>query len=148
VFTGYDGGSYKDATRLASSAWADRDLVSVQDITGDNVADLLYRTNVSGRLLLRTGKAATSGGGVDLNSLASAAASAGGADGEYAASGWYRSDIRLIRGTPDVNGDKIPDIWALMADGSARFYPGGRSAIGTPTTVIASGSWTYKQALG
>ncbi|MGW7240950.1 hypothetical protein [Streptomyces sp. NPDC054804] len=50
--------------------------------------------------------------------------------------------------TPDVKGDKIPDIWALMADGSARFYPGGRSAIGTPTTVIASGSWTYKQALG
>ncbi|MFG3287212.1 DNRLRE domain-containing protein [Streptomyces sp. NPDC048179] len=148
VFTGYEGGSYKAATRLASSAWADRDLVSVQDVTGDNVADLLYRTNLSGRLLLRTGKAATSGGGVDLSSLASAAASAGGADGEYAASGWYRSDIRLIRGTPDVNGDKIPDIWALMADGSARFYPGGRSAIGTPTTVIASGSWTYKQALG
>jgi hypothetical protein len=148
VFTGYEGGSYKAATRLASSAWADRDLVSVQDITGDNVADLLYRTNVSGRLLLRTGKAAAGGGGVDLNSLASAAASAGGADGEYAASGWYRSDIRLIRGTPDVNGDKIPDIWALMADGSARFYPGGRNAIGTPSTVIASGSWTYKQALG
>ncbi|WP_206780299.1 hypothetical protein, partial [Streptomyces sp. Root369] len=65
-----------------------------------------------------------------------------------AASGWYRTDIRLFRGTPDVNGDKIPDIWALMADGSARFYPGGRSTVGTPSTVIGSGSWTYKQALG
>nr|WSZ17346.1 hypothetical protein OH837_30585 [Streptomyces canus] len=148
VFSGYEGGSYKSASMLASSAWTDRDLVSVQDISGDNVADLLYRTNASGRLLLRTGKAATSGGGVDLNSLASAAASAGGKDGEYAASGWYRTDIRLFRGTPDVNGDKIPDIWALMADGSARFYPGGRSTVGTPSTVIGSGSWTYKQALG
>ncbi|MFJ9346010.1 hypothetical protein [Streptomyces sp. NPDC101237] len=66
MFTGYEGGSYKAATRLASSAWADHDLVSVQDVTGDNVADLLYRTNLSDRLLLRTGKAATSGGGVDL----------------------------------------------------------------------------------
>jgi len=148
VFSGYEGGSYKTAARLASSAWADRDIVSVQDITGDNVADLLYRTNASGRLLLRTGKAVSSGGGVDLNSLASAAASAGGADGEYAASGWYRTDIRLIRGTPDVNGDKIPDIWGLMADGSVRFYTGGRSSVGSPTTVIGSGGWTYKQALG
>ncbi|MEU6138799.1 hypothetical protein ABZ848_00380 [Streptomyces sp. NPDC047081] len=132
----------------ASRAPGDRDLVSVQDVTGDNVADLLYRTDVSGRLLLRTGKAATSGGGVDLNSLGSAAASAGGSDAEYAASGWYRSDVRLMRGTPDVNGDKIPDIWALMADGSVRFYPGGKSSMGAPTTVISTGNWTYKQALG
>ncbi|MFD4601755.1 DNRLRE domain-containing protein [Streptomyces sp. NPDC058464] len=148
VFSGYEGGSYKSAIRLASTAWGDRDLVSVQDISGDGIADLIYRSNASGRLVLRTGKAATSGGGVDLNSLASAAASAGGADSEYVGSGWYRSDVRLIRGTPDANGDRIPDIWALMADGSVRFYPGGRSTLGTPTTVIGSGNWTYKQALG
>ncbi|MGW2704589.1 FG-GAP-like repeat-containing protein [Streptomyces sp. NPDC001340] len=147
VFSGYEGGSYKAATKLASSVWSDRDLVTVQDVNGDGIADLLYRTDASGRLLLRIGKPAQSGG-IDLSSLASAAASANGADGEYAATGWYRSNVRLIRGTPDVNGDKIPDIWALMADGSARFYPGGKSSIGAPTTVISTGSWTHKQALG
>ncbi|WP_405649147.1 FG-GAP-like repeat-containing protein [Streptomyces sp. NBC_00019] len=147
VLSGYEGGSYKAATKLASSAWSERDLVSIQDISGDGVADLLYRTDASGRLLLRTGKPAQ-GGGVDLNSLASAAASATGLDSEYAATGWYRSDVRLMRGTPDVNGDKIPDIWALMSDGSVRFYPGGKTSTGTPTTAISTGGWTYKQALG
>ncbi|MFF2101774.1 hypothetical protein [Streptomyces sp. NPDC058202] len=148
VLSGYKGGSYKSALRLAVSAWADRDLVSVQDFGGDGVADVLYRTDASGRLLLRTGKAAAGGAGVDLTSLASAVASSTGVDAEYAASGWHRADARLIRGTPDVNGDKIPDIWAIQADGSARFYSGGRTVIGTSTTVIAVGNWTYKQALG
>jgi len=45
MFSGHKGGYYKASTRLTSSARADRDVVSIQDITGDNVANLLYRTN-------------------------------------------------------------------------------------------------------
>ncbi len=49
------------------------------DVSGDGAADMVYRTDSSGRLLLRKGIAA-SGGGTDLNSLASAANSSGKAD--------------------------------------------------------------------
>ena len=77
ALTGYHGATVDQAVRLiASSAWTDRDLVTVMDVSGDGVADLVFRSDASGRLLLRKGVAA-SGGGVDLNSLASAANSSG-----------------------------------------------------------------------
>ncbi|KUO11538.1 hypothetical protein AQJ58_13995 [Streptomyces sp. DSM 15324] len=50
---------------MTSSAWTTRDLVTVLDVTGDGVADLVYRSDSSARLLLRTGVAA-SGGGVNI----------------------------------------------------------------------------------
>lgn len=122
AFTGYNGAAYQTVTRLASSAWGDRDLVMVRDISGDGVADLLYRTDASGRLLLRTGiKAGV--GGVDLTSIAAAANSAGGIDKEYGASGWNRSNVKLFAGGGDVNMDKIPDFWAFMADGEFASTP-------------------------
>ncbi|MFJ3231222.1 FG-GAP-like repeat-containing protein [Streptomyces sp. NPDC086787] len=145
-FTGYNGSTFAGVTKLASTAWTDRDLVTAQDISGDGVTDLLYRSDTSGRLLLRLGKPAASGG-VDISSLAAAVDSATGEDGIYGSGGWSRAAIRMIYGTPDANGDKIPDMWALTADGVVRFYPGGRTVHGTPVTVI-SGGWTAKKAFG
>jgi hypothetical protein len=50
---------------------------------------------------------------VSLDSLATAAAaSATGADIEYAASGWGSATVRNMVSTPDVTGDGIADIWA------------------------------------
>jgi hypothetical protein len=149
VLTGYHGAVIDQAIRLSASAWKDRDLVTLQDITGDGVTDLLYRTDVTGRLLLRKGIAA-SGGGVDVNSLASAADSSGGVDIEYAASGWYSSGVPLLIGTPSVSGDSVPDIWAVEADGSVRFYAGGKSALsGSGTEIITANSyWKTRVAIG
>ncbi|MGW1557568.1 DNRLRE domain-containing protein [Streptomyces sp. NPDC002144] len=147
AFTGYNGASYQTATRLASSAWADRDIVMVRDISGDGVADLLYRTDVSGRLLLRTGVKAAAGG-VDLSSIASAADSANGLDDVYGSSGWNRSSVKLFVGGGDVNMDKIPDFWAFMADGGVRFYPGGRTTHAAPVAVIGTGNWATVQTIG
>lgn len=134
---------------MSASAWEDRDLVTAQDITGDGVTDLLYRTDVSGRLLLRKGVAASSGG-VDLDSLASAANSSGGVDIEYGVSGWDSDKIPLLIGTPSVNGDSVPDIWAVRSDGSVRFYAGSKTALsGSGTEIIATADyWKTRIAIG
>ncbi|MET7599953.1 DNRLRE domain-containing protein [Streptomyces sp. NPDC005481] len=149
VFTGYHGATIDQATRLSGSAWTERDIVTAQDISGDGVTDLVYRTDISSRLLLRKGIAA-SGGGVSLTSLGSAANSSGGVDTEYGASGWSRAGIPLLIGTPDVNGDNIPDVWTVHANGSVRFYAGGRTALsGSGTEIIAPASyWKTRIAIG
>ncbi|MFJ2647063.1 DNRLRE domain-containing protein [Streptomyces sp. NPDC087420] len=146
AFVGYNGATVEQALQLSSSPWTNRDIVTAQDITGDGATDLVYRSEDSGRLLLRTGKKAT-GGGVDLNSLASAANSAGGVDTAYGTSGWGSDNIRLLFGTPDANSDLIPDIWALKADGTTRFYAGSRTALSGSGTQIGSG-WQNKMAIG
>lgn len=54
-------------------------IVSAGDATGDGKTDLVYRTDVSARLLLRTGIKDPTTGGVKLDSLAAAVNSEGGA---------------------------------------------------------------------
>ncbi|GHA88334.1 hypothetical protein GCM10010305_34940 [Streptomyces termitum] len=148
AFSGYTGGSFKEARMLAATGWDNRDIVTVADITGDGVADLLARTEETGRgLVLRHGKAAA-GGGVDLNSLATAAASGTGREEVYGTGGWNRASMAMVMGAPDANGDSIPDLWAVSAtDGYIRFYPGGRTSHGTPT-VVGTGGWNLLLALG
>ena len=91
-----------------------------------------------------------SGGGVDVNSLASAANSSGGADIEYGASGWSSSGVPFLYGTPDANKDGIPDIWAVRSDGSVRFHPGGRTIVNaTGTEVVGANTyWPKRLAVG
>ncbi|WP_308409622.1 DNRLRE domain-containing protein [Streptomyces sp. A3M-1-3] len=152
VLVGYNGASIEQAVQLSSSPWTERDIVTVQDITGDGVTDLVYRTDVNGRLLLRTGKKAASGTGTDLNSLAAAVNSAGGVDTEYGVSGWGSTNLRILFGTPDANGDGIPDIWTLRQDGAVRIYAGSRTALSGSGTEIVSNSdgvgWKSKMTIG
>ncbi|MFH9662870.1 DNRLRE domain-containing protein [Streptomyces sp. NPDC017248] len=141
AFTGYHGATVDQVVRLSPSAWKDRDIVMAMDISGDKVADLVYRINTSGRLVLRKGIAA-SGGDVDLNSLAAAANSAGGEDIYWTGGGWTIDAIPHIMGTPDANGDGIPDVWTVRSDGSVRFYAGGRDAMtGAGTEIISPSPW-------
>ncbi|WP_406100514.1 DNRLRE domain-containing protein [Streptomyces canus] len=148
AFTGYHGATVDQAV-LLSGGWTNRDLVTVMDVSGDGVADMVYRTDSSGRLLLRKGIAA-SGGGTDLNSLASAANSSGKIDTEYGASGWYTTDVPLLMGTPDANGDGIPDIWAVAANGAVRFHPGSKTVLsGSGTQVINPNTyWPKRLSIG
>ncbi|MFQ6200212.1 hypothetical protein [Streptomyces sp. NPDC000405] len=133
------------AIRLSGSAWQARDIVIAQDVSGDGVTDLVFRSDASGRLLLRKGIAASTGG-VDLNSLASAANSSGGADTYYTATGWSTNTMPFLHGTPDANGDGIPDIWSVHPDGSVRFHPGGKTAANeTGTEVIGPNTWWPKR---
>ncbi|MEU5335670.1 DNRLRE domain-containing protein [Streptomyces asoensis] len=149
AFTGYHGATIDQAIRLSGSAWTERDIVSVADFSGDAVADMVYRSDVSGRLLFRKGIKA-SNGATDLNSLGSAASSAGGEDSIYGGSGWGSSNIYLLIGTPDANGDAIPDIWTVHTNGTVRFYTGSRTALsGSGTEVIGTASyWKTRIAIG
>ncbi|MCZ7433244.1 DNRLRE domain-containing protein [Streptomyces sp. WMMC1477] len=148
AFSGYTGGAFTEARLLETdTAWATRDLVIVDDLTGDNATDLLFRTGISGAgLQLRHGRA-DAGGGVDLASLGSAAASGTGQDEVYDTSAWLPEHLPVLRGTPDVTGDGIPDFWATAYTGVLFLYPGGPQTHGTRYEVGISG-WQYIPALG
>jgi hypothetical protein len=82
----------------------------------------------------------------------SGAASSGGADTEYGASGWGTSSIRLLFGTPDADGNGIPGIWTLRVDGTVRFYLGSRTVLsGSGTEIIGDGDgigWKNRLTVG
>lgn len=148
AFTGYHGATIDQAI-LLSASWKNLDIVTVQDVSGDGIADLVYRSDLTGRLMLRKGLA-DAGGGVSPASLATEAGSSGGADTVYGSSGWYSSSVLLLHGTPDANGDRIPDIWTTRSDGSVRFYSGSRTALSGPGTVIVgpTSHWKTRIAIG
>ncbi|NML51037.1 DNRLRE domain-containing protein [Streptomyces sp. R302] len=147
AFIGYTGASFTEARMVANSPWADRDILTVADISGDGTPDLLFRGPETERgLLLRHGKPAA-GGGVDLASLTTAAGSKTGRDEVYGTTGWGTANIPKIIGTPDVNRDGIPDLWACLSDGRLYFYPGGRTSHGTRFLSSASG-WLSATAIG
>lgn len=147
AFTGYTGATFTEARQLAVGSWDERNIVSVGDISGDGIADLLWRGDNTGRgLSLRQGKPAA-GGGVDLASLALGATSATGQDETYGTGGWSRAEMPLIKGTPDATGDGIPDIWGVEDDGKLYFYPGGKATHGTRFLAGEAG-WMTLRILG
>ncbi|MFE2015208.1 DNRLRE domain-containing protein [Streptomyces sp. NPDC059491] len=153
MFIGYNGASVQQAVPLNTTHWLTRDLITAQDVNGDGVTDLLYRGDQDAKLFLRLGKPAA-GGGVDINSLTAGAnsASPGGVDITYTGGGWSRASIPLLTGTPDANGDGVPDVWTLAKDGAVRFYGGQPSVLpGSGTVIIANTNgvgWTQKLAIG
>ncbi|WP_406008470.1 DNRLRE domain-containing protein [Streptomyces sp. NBC_00637] len=140
AFEGYTGATFLTVTKIATTAWLDRDLVSVGDHDADGAPDLLWRSGSSSRLYLRFG-VKDSAGGSTIASLATAAASKTGADEVYA-EGWSTATVPTthLYGTPDVTNDGVPDLWALSSAGSIYFYKGGAAVIGTGTAVISADS--------
>ncbi|MEV6957529.1 hypothetical protein [Streptomyces sp. NPDC051183] len=78
---------------------------------------------------LRAGGTLTRIREIALNSIGTEAASNGAKDITYATTGWDRATLPLLRGTPDVNGDGIPDIYATRNDGTLHLFNGGDKAI-------------------
>ncbi|MFC9295784.1 VCBS repeat-containing protein [Streptomyces sp. NPDC057011] len=144
AFTGYTGASFTSVKQIGNPGWKARDLIGVRDVSGDGIADLLFRddANPDRGLILRKGKAGTNGG-VDLNSLATAAASNGGKDITYATSGWGRASYPMLLGTRDATGDGIPDIWVVGTWGHQWLYQGTTTAIGGPTGRDEDGWSTF-----
>ncbi|MFD1830389.1 DNRLRE domain-containing protein [Streptomyces desertarenae] len=153
IFTGYSGGAFAAAHQAAHSTWDGRDLVLVGDVTGDEAADLVYRSRSTGRLYLREGKPDTDGTGTDLLSLGLAASSRTGDDTVYGQAEWDPDSVPLLVGTPDADGDRTPDLWALSApSGDVHLHPGGPTAYGTPRKVISAPAegtdWTRPVSIG
>ncbi|MFJ3768723.1 DNRLRE domain-containing protein [Streptomyces sp. NPDC090082] len=146
ALVGYNGATVERAVLVSSSGWLDQDLVTVQDIGGDAVTDLVYRQHSTGRLLLRTGKKAASGTGVDLASLGATTA-----ETVYGSGGWSRTSIRMVYGTPDATGDGVPDVWTVRTDGAVRFYagaPGVLPGAGTEIVSATGGGWKGVLTIG
>ncbi|WP_328923251.1 FG-GAP-like repeat-containing protein [Streptomyces sp. NBC_00190] len=148
AFTGYTGASFTTVKKIATT-WTPRDIVSVRDISGDGVPDLLYRNDADPNrgLLLRRGKPGANGG-ADMTSLSSAANSADGKDNTYATTYWSRAELPLVLGTPDANGDGVPDIWVTSVNGNQYLFPGATDHMPGTATGIDEDGWNTFLTIG
>lgn len=148
ILTGYSGASITEARQLSATSWLKRDIIDVRDVTGDGIPDLLFRDDADPNrgLALRRGKPGT-GGGADINSLALAVNSADGKDLTYGTTGWDSTTWPLLRGTPDVNNDGIPDLYLTRNDGTLHLYYGGRTAIANGWRVEED-DWNTARTIG
>lgn len=147
ALSGYTGATFQTATRMNADAWARRDIVNVADINGDGTPDLLWRNLDNGNMYVRHGKPGSGSGSVDLNSLMVAANSLNG-DVSYGTS-WQETNIRIALGIPDVNNDKIPDIWAIFAtDGQTRIYYPSRTNTNPAAKIVLSVDWKAIKSFG
>ncbi|WP_369009096.1 FG-GAP repeat domain-containing protein [Streptomyces sp. WAC06614] len=147
AFTGYTGAGFTTVKQIGGTGWNQRDIVAVRDTNQDGTPDLVFRDNSapSRGLALRKGKPGTSGG-VDLNSLSTAAQSNGGADITYGTTGWTRTEWPLVRGTTDVSGDGIPDFYLTHNDGTIWLFGGTKAATGgNPPALTLSNGWRVEE---
>ncbi|MEV6654243.1 DNRLRE domain-containing protein [Streptomyces sp. NPDC051219] len=147
ALTGYTGATFQQATQMNADAWARREIVNVADIDLDGTPDLLWRNLDAGTMYVRHGKPGTVAGSVDLNSLTTAANSRDG-DVQYGTS-WTEANISAVIGIPDVNGDRIPDMWArFKSDGQTRIYHPSTTNTNAAVRIVLSVDWTNIKAFG
>jgi hypothetical protein len=146
VLSGYTGATFQTATLMEGSAWARRDIVNIADINLDGTPDLLWRNLDNGNMYVRHGKPGTGTGSVNLDSLKLAANSLNG-DVQYGTS-WTEANVSTAIGIPDVNGDKIPDIWARSGvDGQMRVYYPSTTNTNAPAKNVLTVDWRSVKSL-
>ncbi|MGW0468781.1 hypothetical protein ACWDX6_26515, partial [Streptomyces sp. NPDC003027] len=146
ILSGYTGASFQTATLMNVDAWERRDIVNIADINLDGTPDLLWRNLDNGNMYVRHGKPGTGTGSVNLDSLKLAANSLNG-DVEYGTS-WTEANVSTAIGIPDVNGDKIPDIWARSGvDGQMRVYYPSTTNTNAPAKNVLSVDWRSVKSL-
>lgn len=139
TLSGYTGGSFQTATLMEGTAWAGPEIVNVADVDLDNTPDLLWRNPSTGIMYLRHGKPGPVAGSVNLDSLKTAAASRSG-DVTYGTS-WTEANVSRVFGTPDVNGDRIPDLWVQSSTtGQISVYHPSTTNTNGPVKVVISES--------
>ncbi|MFG3409621.1 DNRLRE domain-containing protein [Streptomyces sp. NPDC048142] len=145
ALTGYTGAGFQQATRMNADAWAIREIVNVADIDLDGTPDLLWRNRDNGNMYVRHGKPGTVAGSVNLVSLTTAANSRDG-DVPYG-NNWTETNISALVGVPDLNGDRIPDMWARFgSDGKTRVYHPSKTNTNGPVKIVLSVDWRTVKA--
>ncbi|ATW50681.1 hypothetical protein ACWGJT_00915 [Streptomyces xantholiticus] len=87
-------------------------------------------------------------GSVELESLATAAATR---DGEVPyGTGWTQSQVSALIGVPDVNGHRLPDMWARSGtDGETSVYHPSKTSAGPPSVNVVLGTdWRSVKSFG
>ncbi|MFI5931987.1 DNRLRE domain-containing protein [Actinoplanes sp. NPDC051494] len=147
VLSGYTGGSFQEATAMATTVWERRGIVTITDVDVDGTPDLLWRNLDTGTLYLRHGLPGAVAGSVSLDSLKSAAASRAG-DVTYG-TGWQEPAVKEIISIPDASGDGIPELWEVSAvDGQVRLYYPSKTATGPVVKTVLSVDWRLIKAFG
>ncbi|GAA3619441.1 DNRLRE domain-containing protein [Streptomyces chitinivorans] len=147
ALTGYTGASFQEATLMNGNAWARRDVVNVADVDLDGTPDLLWRNLDNGNMYVRHGKPGTGPDSVDLHSLKLAVNSRDG-DVRYGTN-WSDTDIPVVVGIPDVNGDRIPDMWAVYgSDGKTRIYHPSKTNTNAAVKMVLSVDWRNIKSFG
>ncbi|NMO56349.1 VCBS repeat-containing protein [Actinoplanes sp. TBRC 11911] len=143
ILSGYTGASFKEATLMEGTAWAltAQELVNVADIDLDGTPDLLYRILATGVMNIRHGKPGAVAGSVSLDSLKTAAASRQGTDTSYGTS-WTPAHVTAIIAIPDVNNDRIPDMWARFEDGQTRVYYPSATNTNPFVKIVLTVNWS------
>ncbi|NEE47972.1 hypothetical protein G3M55_25610, partial [Streptomyces sp. SID8455] len=112
----------------------------------DGTPDLLWRNRDTGFMYIRHGKPGTVTGSVDLFSLTTGANSREGEDVQYG-NNWTQANISAIVSVPDVNGDRIPDMWVRFAsDGQTRVYHPSKTNTNGPVKIVLSVDWKTVKA--
>ncbi|MBY8870967.1 DNRLRE domain-containing protein [Micromonospora sp. PLK6-60] len=147
TLSGYTGASFQEATLMEGTAWARREIVNVADVDLDGTPDMLWRNLDAGTFYIRHGKPGTVAGSVSLDSLKSAAASRSG-DVSYGTN-WTEANISAVIGIPDVNGDRIPDLWARKgADGTMVVYHPSTTNTNAPVKTVLGDNWSGMKGFG
>lgn len=131
---------------MNGDAWARQEIVNVADVDLDGTPDLLFRDLDNGAMYIRHGRHGPVPGSVDLNSLKTAGASREG-DVQYG-TGWTETQMTAVIGIPDVNGDRVPDLWARSGtDGKIRIYHPSTTSTNAPVETLSS-DWSSVKAFG
>ncbi|MGW0469243.1 hypothetical protein ACWDX6_28905, partial [Streptomyces sp. NPDC003027] len=148
TLSGYTGATFQTATLMNADVWARREIVNVADVDLDSTPDLLWRSLDSGSIYIRHGKPGPVVGSVDINSLMVAANSREAVDTQYGAN-WTEAHISAIVGIPDVNGDRIPDMWVRFKDdGQMRIYHPSTTDTRGAVKVVISADWAGIKSFG
>ncbi|MFG3688819.1 hypothetical protein [Micromonospora sp. NPDC047740] len=147
TLSGYTGASFQEATLMEGVSWARREIVNVADIDLDGTPDLLWRDLDNGYMYIRHGKPGSVAGSVDLNSIKLGANSRSG-DVNYGNS-WTDTNITAVIGIPDVNGDRVPDLWARFgSDGQVRVYYPSTTNTNGPVKIVLASDWSSVKTFG
>lgn len=147
TLTGYTGASFQEAILMEGTAWARSEIVNVADVDLDGTPDLLWRNLDTGYMYIRHGKPGSVAGSVNLDSLKLAANSRQG-DVQYGNS-WTETNITAAIGTPDLNGDRIPDLWARYgSDGQMRVYHASTTNTNAAAKIVIESDWRGVRAFG
>jgi hypothetical protein len=147
VLTGYTGASFQEAILMEGSSWGRQEIVNVADIDLDGTPDLLWRNLDTGFMYVRHGKPGPTSGSVNLDSLKTAANSRNG-DVQYG-NNWTETNISAVVGIPDVNGDRVPDLWARSGgNGTILLYHPSTTNTNPPVKTVIEEDWRGVKAFG